>query len=49
MCASDAPQQLRFVFQHLPKEGWRIADIVYPGEPSFRLSTYLEQLLAPQP
>ena len=45
----DAPQQLRYVMEPSPTQGWRIADVVYPGEPSFGLSTYLEQLLAPQP
>jgi len=45
----EAPQQLRYVMEPSPTQSWRIADIVYPGEPSFWLSTYLEQLLAPQP
>lgn len=47
--AASQPQQLRYVFQQSPDDGWRIADIVYPGEPSFRLSTYLRQLLNEQP
>jgi hypothetical protein len=45
----EAPQQLRYVMEPSTTQSWRIADIVYPGEPSFWLSTYLEQLLAPQP
>lgn len=47
--AAEQPQQLRYVFRLSPSDGWRIADIVYPGEPSFRLSTYLRQLLQEQP
>lgn len=46
---AEAPHQLRYVMEPSPTQGWRIANIVYPGEPTFRLSTYLEQLLAPQP
>ena len=45
---AEPPQQLRFVFQHLPTEGWRIADIVYLHAPSFRLSTYLRNLVEEQ-
>ena len=43
--AAEPAQQLGYVLRQTPKEGWRIADIVYLREPSFRLSTYLKELL----
>jgi len=42
---AEAPQQLRYVLHPSGAAGWRIADIIYASEPSFRLSTYLQQLL----
>lgn len=45
---NDPPQQLRYELVDWGPNGWRIADIVYPGAPSLRLSTYLSKLLAPQ-
>jgi len=46
---SDEPlQQLRYILQNSQPEGWRIADIVYPGEPAFRLIPYLQHLLQEQ-
>ena len=46
---TEPPQELRYVMDAPASGGWRIADIVYPGEPTFRLTDYLQQLLAPQP
>ncbi len=42
-------QQLGFVLAQTPQEGWRIADIVYSRERSFRLTTYLKELLEQRP
>jgi hypothetical protein len=47
--SAEPAQQLGFVLAQTPREGWRIADIVYLREPSFRLSTYLKQLLEQRP
>jgi len=46
---AEPDQQLLYRFQQTPAEGWRIADIVYLQEPSFRLSTYLKDLLEERP
>jgi hypothetical protein len=46
---AEPAQQLLYRFQHTPAEGWRIADIDYLQEPSFRLSTVLKELLEPRP
>ena len=43
------PKQLRYLMEPSQEAGWRIADIVYPEEPTFRLSSYLRQLLSPSP
>lgn len=42
---ADSPVQLRY--QMLPTDTgtWRIADISYPGEPGFNLSSFLSELL----
>lgn len=45
----EPQQQLDVVFRSTSNEGWRIADIVYIREPSFRLSTYLRDLLEERP
>jgi hypothetical protein len=47
--AEEPPQTLRF--RLVPGAGgrWQIADIVYPGTPELRLSTYLADLLKPRP
>lgn len=42
---AEPPQRLRYILRQIPGEGWRIADIIYPQEPSFRLTTYLHELL----
>lgn len=46
---AEPAQQLVYVLRQTPQEGWRIADIVYLRQPSFRLSTYLRGLLEQQP
>ena len=46
---AEPQQQLDVVFRSTSNEGWRIADIVYLREPSFRLSTYLRNLLEERP
>jgi hypothetical protein len=47
--ASEAPQQLRYQLVRGPAGSWKIADIVYSHPAGFRLSSYLAELLAPQP
>ncbi|MFM7312013.1 MAG: hypothetical protein ACKO0M_02410 [Cyanobium sp.] len=42
------PQILRYRLVPGSVAGWRIADITYPGEPPFRLSTVLGELLEPK-
>ena len=42
---AELPMQLHYVFRQSPSAGWRIADIIYPDAPSFRLTTYLRTLL----
>ena len=46
---AEPAQQLLYRLQHTPGQGWRIADIDYLQEPSFRLSTYLKELLKHSP
>jgi len=46
---AEPQQQLDVVFRSTSNQGWRIADIVYIREPSFRLSTYLRDLLEERP
>ncbi|MCP9887497.1 DUF3828 domain-containing protein [Cyanobium sp. ATX 6A2] len=41
----DAPVQLRYQLLPVGRGEWRIADISYPGEPRFRLSRFLAELL----
>jgi hypothetical protein len=43
--ASPTPRVLLYRMEPQPGGAWRIADITYPGEPGFRLSTYLDGLL----
>jgi hypothetical protein len=45
----EAPQQLRYQLEPGPAGSWRIADIVYAHPAGFRLSSYLDELLAPRP
>ena len=47
--SGEPAQLLGFVLAQTLQEGWRIADIVYLQEPSFRLSTYLKELLEQRP
>ncbi|WP_255110346.1 hypothetical protein [Synechococcus sp. RedBA-s] len=42
---ADAPVLLRYRLVAGPSGAWRIADITYPGEPAFRLSSFLSELL----
>ncbi len=44
---AEAPQQLRYRMRPGPGGTWRIADIHYPGNPGFRLSSFLADLLKP--
>jgi hypothetical protein len=46
---SEAPQQLRYRLVRGPAGSWTIADIVYAHPAGFLLSSYLAELLAPQP
>ena len=42
--SSEQPQQLEY--RMVQRDGrWRIADIHYPGEPGFSLSSFLNSLL----
>lgn len=43
----EPPQLLRYHLVPGPTGGWRIADITYPGEPGFRLTGFLTDLLGP--
>ncbi|MCT0206433.1 ABC transporter substrate-binding protein [Synechococcus sp. CS-1332] len=45
----EAPQQLRYQLVSGPAGTWKIADIVYAHPAGFRLTSYLAELLAPQP
>lgn len=45
---AEAPVQLRYRMRPGPGGSWRIADIHYPGEPGFRLSSFLAELLEPR-
>lgn len=45
----EPPQQLRFRLLQGARGSWQIADIIYPGTPELRLSTYLAYLLKPLP
>ena len=45
---ADAPVLLRYRLVAGPSGAWRIADITYPGEPGFRLSSFLSELLDTQ-
>ncbi|NQV10727.1 MAG: hypothetical protein HQ527_06140 [Cyanobacteria bacterium] len=45
----EAPHQLRYQLVRGPAGSWKIADIVYSHPAGFRLSSYLAELLAPQP
>lgn len=44
-----APQLLRYQLVRGPAGSWKIADIVYAHPAGFRLSSYLDKLLAPRP
>ena len=44
---AETPQQLRYVMRPGPGGTWQIADILYRGDPGFRLTTFLAELLAP--
>ena len=44
---AEKPQQLRYVMRPGPAGTWQIADILYRGDPGFRLTTFLAELLAP--
>lgn len=44
---AEAPVQLRYRMRPGPGGAWQIADIHYPGDPGFRLSSYLAELLEP--
>ncbi|MDM7953499.1 MAG: hypothetical protein QUV07_09850 [Cyanobium sp. CZS 25K] len=45
----EAPQLLRYQLVRGPGGSWKIADIVYSDPAGFRLSSYLNELLAPRP
>ena len=45
----EAPQLLRYQLVRGPAGSWKIADIVYAHPAGFRLSSYLDELLAPRP
>lgn len=47
--SEEPPQMLRFRLVPDAAGRWRIADIVYPETPELRLSTFLKDLLKPQP
>ena len=47
MAIGESPQRLRFRLEQQSEGSWRIADILYPGEPGFQLSAYLQELLKP--
>ncbi|KEF41586.1 MAG: hypothetical protein ER33_10455 [Cyanobium sp. CACIAM 14] len=46
---SEAPQQLRYQLVRGPAGSWKIADIVYSHPAGFRLTSFLNELLAPGP
>jgi hypothetical protein len=45
----EAPQKLRYQLVRGPAGSWKIADIVYAHPAGFRVSSYLDELLAPKP
>jgi hypothetical protein len=44
--ARDLPVRLRYQMRPGPSGEWRVDDIRYPGDPGFRLSSFLADLLA---
>ncbi|CAK6695477.1 hypothetical protein BBFGKLBO_01855 [Synechococcus sp. CBW1107] len=44
--AREQPVRLGYQMRPAPDGDWRVADIRYPGDPGFRLSSYLADLLA---
>ncbi len=45
---AETPLQLRYRMRPGPGGSWQIADIHYPGEPGFRLTSFLADLLEPR-
>jgi hypothetical protein len=45
----EAPKKLRYQLVGGPAGSWKIAGIIYSHPAGFRLSSYLDELLAPQP